>query len=90
MIIIAISLWNMWDVALLGDVVPAESGLDLRKMLARLWERCSFALDAAICGEDGGVIAAAEKLADIGERARAVVPKQVHGDMAGEGNLPGT
>ena len=74
----------------LGHVVAAQSGLDLREMLARLWQRSAFPGDAAICGKHGGVIAAAEELTDVSERARAVVSEQVHGDVAGEGDFPGS
>ena len=73
----------------LGDGGIAESRFEVVDIGARLGEGGVLALDAATGVEDGGVVAAAQQLADLSQRPRAVVAEQVHRDVAGVGDIAG-
>ncbi len=54
-----------------------------------LGKRSQFLLDAAAGIENGRVVAATEELADASKRLGSVLTEQVHGNMAGVGDVPG-
>jgi len=50
-------------------------------MLAGLWEEVELLADLCAAVEDGGVVSAAEEVADLCERAAGLFPEKVHGDL---------